>query len=93
MAESGQVLQTTTTDLNRVAQLIAGNSLSNMRLEQTRLNLRILKNQKRLNELRAHENMVKARIYNNTEQAQIQYNWQQVKILRWLLYLHIDPLM
>jgi predicted nucleic acid-binding Zn-ribbon protein len=74
MAESGQIFQTTTDDLNRVAQLIAGNSVSNMRLEQTRINLRILKNQKRLNDLRAHENTLKARIYNNVDQAEIQAN-------------------
>ena len=80
MAESGQILQTTTADLNRVAQLVAGNTVSNMRLEQTRLNLRILKNQKRLNELRAHENLVKARIYNNIEQAQIQVAGQNTQV-------------
>ena len=72
MAESGQIFQTTTDDLNRVAQLIAGNSVSNMRLEQTRLNVSILKNQKRLSDLRKHENILKAQIYNNVEQSEIQ---------------------
>jgi hypothetical protein len=74
MAESAQVLQTTTSDLNRVAQFIAGNTVSNMRLEQTRINKRILINQDRLLRLRSNENLIKARIYNNVDQAEIQSN-------------------
>jgi hypothetical protein len=71
MAESGQVLRTTVDDLNRVAQLISGNCVSDMRLELSQLNIQILNKQKRMEDLKAHEKVMKALIYNNAEQYQI----------------------
>jgi hypothetical protein len=71
MAESGQILQTSVDDLNRVAQLISGNCVSDMRLELSQLNTQILNKQKRMEGLKAHEKVTKALIYNNAEQYQI----------------------
>jgi hypothetical protein len=71
MAESGQILRTTVDDLNRVAQLISGNCVSDMRLELSQLNIQILNKQKRMEGLKAHEKVIKALIYNNAEQYQI----------------------
>lgn len=74
MAEDNQILQTTVDDIDRISQLIVGNSATKLRTAMAMAQRRIMVLQQMLGNLRSHENVVKGRIYNNYEQTYIEQN-------------------
>lgn len=73
MGENNLILSTTTDDLNRMEELLTGNSVRSMRIVLEKVKKRIIIYGRRLTELYGNEFIVKARIYNNADLIKI-YN-------------------
>lgn len=64
MAQNNQILNTTVEDIDRLKKVSIGNTVTNLRLQKSRLTRRVISIQTRLIELYANETIIKGRINN-----------------------------